>query len=89
MIDPLDRVDTILDYSSELAEALYDVIVFVADSDDPKHNPQVDRLMERVWARTEAAQKQRQSTRDRKSAQCHAEVMPEEKQETIQATVEV
>lgn len=91
MIDPLNRADTILDSNSELAEALYDVIVFVADSDDPKHNPQVDKLMERVWARTEAAQKERQSIRYKRSTQFHGKRNGKEptETETIKAPIEV
>ena len=89
MIDPLNRADYILDYSSELAEALFDVIVFVADSEDPKNNPQVDRLMERVWARTDAAQKWRQNSREKRSAQLHDNTESETDSEPLHAVMQV
>lgn len=67
MIDPLRSATTILDYNPELAEALFDVILFVAESEDPKNNPQVDRLMEMVYARTEDSTGHRQVYRNRRA----------------------
>lgn len=53
MIDPLNRADFILDNDPELAEALFDLVLFISECDDPPNNPQVDRVLEKCFARTE------------------------------------
>ena len=60
MINPLTRAAAIIDTDPQLAEPLFDLLVFVVEVDDPRHNSQVDRVLEMVYARTEDSLKHRQ-----------------------------
>ena len=66
MIDPLNRAATILDRDPESAEPLFDLLTYVSECADPRHDPQVDRVLEMVYARTEEGTTNRRSYRDKR-----------------------
>jgi hypothetical protein len=82
MINPLNRADLIIDQDPQLAEPLFDLIVYIIESDDPRNDPQIDRVLERVYARTEEGTRHRRSYKQKRVGSPNVQ-MPVENLEAV------